>query len=1666
MEKGKGKEESNLKEALIASEIRYRRLFESAKTGILILDAETGMIVDVNPFLIDLLGYSKDEFIEKSIWEIGSFKDIYENKEKFPELRQSEYVRYEDLPLETSDGSKIHVEFVSNVYLVNNNKVIQCQIRDITARKETESALAKTRKELAKIKKSEDELNVFTENIIDTVREPLLAIDKDLRVIKANRSFYNFFKVTVDETIGKLIYELGNHQWDIPKLKELLEKIIPEKNTFDNYEVEHNFSTIGKRVMLLNARQVKSAFGKEKIILLAIEDITKRKGKEDILQETHSTTSGSLNTLLDLMQAPIIIWDTSMIIKRFNRRFELLSGYDSAEVIGKKIDFLFPKEKVAATLELLKKHLEDEPEVDEITILTKDNHIKTVLWNSSNILDEEGKNIIATISQDITNRRESELALRKSESHLRTLVNTIPDLIWLKDINGVYLSCNQMFERFFGAREADIIGKTDYDFVDPKLADFFRENDQKAMEAGKPTSNEEWVTFADDGHRAFLDTIKSPIFDLDRTVLGILGIGRDITERKKVEDALLESEIKYRAFFENSMDAILLTSPDGKTQSANQAACSMFGYSEDELIKLGRLGVVDATDPQLAVLLAERKLKGKARGEATFIRKDGTRFPAEISSALFKDHEGVEHTNMIIRDISERKQIQQRIKDSEKRFKAIFDQAPFAIALFDNQGRILISNLGLSEMIGYSLDELTGMTFSDFTYPEDIDKDMKSFSDLTNGKINSYTMEKRYFHKNGAIIWVNISVSLLNDDSGNIIEILGMAEDITERKNAENKLIDSEEKFRIITENSADAIFITDKEGKYIYVNTKAVQMLGYSKEEMMHFTIADISPKDKFEEYIEILKQLLNEGFATAEIELVAKDGNLISADFNAVTLPNGFIYASCRDIGERLEIQNKIKFQAELLSNVGQAVIATDLSGKITYWNNASEKIYGWSPAEAVGQNIMSITPTQSTREQAAEIMKKLSEGESWSGEFLVKGKDGNSFPSFVTNTPTIDADGKLTGIIGISSDITERKTAEIALQESELRFRNLYDNAKIGLYRTTPDGTILLANRLLLKMLGYQSFEKLAERKLKDDGFAPTYNREDFLEKIEKTGEVNNFESAWKHTDGSMFYVRESAQAVRNSEGKTIYYDGVVEDITQHKMAESDIAMLSQSLKSVNECVSITDLEDKIIFVNQSFLDTYGYELKELIGKPISLVRSPINEQNQVSKILSSPIRGEWQGELINKRKNGSEFPVYLSTTVVKDTDNKILGLIGVATDITERKRTEMELIEAKEKAEENDRLKTSFLANMSHEIRTPMNGILGFTGLLKNHGLSGEEQQEFIGVIEKSGARLLNIINDIICISKIESEQIPITLADTNINELIEFIYHFFKPETNQKNLHFSYSNALSDEEAFINTDSEKVYAILTNLVKNAIKFTEMGYIETGYTVKNGFIEFYVSDSGTGIPEEQREYIFERFRQGNDAFTRNYEGAGLGLAISKAYVEMLGGKIWMKNRSEEPTENGDSAKTGSVFYFTIPANFTQKTITNISINDIGDKTIINSKKLRILIVEDDMNSVMLLRIYVKMFAKEILHVSNGIEAVEICKKNDDIDLVLMDINLPGMNGYEATRKIRSFNNHVIIIAQTAYALSGDKEKANAAGCNNYISKPVNQTALKMMINSYFN
>jgi len=379
---------------------------------------------------------------------------------------------------------------------------------------------------------------------------------------------------------------------------------------------------------------------------------------------------------------------------------------------------------------------------------------------------------------------------------------------------------------------------------------------------------------------------------------------------------------------------------------------------------------------------------------------------------------------------------------------------------------------------------------------------------------------------------------------------------------------------------------------------------------------------------------------------------------------------------------------------------------------------------------------------------------------------------------------------------------------------------------------------------------------------------------------------------------------------------------------------------------------------------------------------------------------------------------------------------------------------ELRLAKEKAEKSDRLKSAFLANMSHEIRTPMNGILGFADLLKKPALTGEQQQMYIGIIEQSGERMLNIINDLIEISKIESGHMGISLTAANINDQIEFIYSFFSPEVSKKGVRIIYDHPLNDAQATIVTDHEKVYAILTNLVKNAIKFTHTGCITFGYYKQDEFLHFYVKDTGIGIAEENLQDIFNRFMQADETISHSYDGAGLGLAISKAYVELLGGKIWVDSKLNE----------GSEFNFTLPYKPTLPQNEKVDPLPESEQNT-GEKKLKILITEDNASADMLLTLLLEDYANVILHASNGEEAVEICRNNPDIDLVMMDLKMPEMNGYDAVNHIRKFNKDIIIIAQTANALSGEKEKAINAGFDDFITKPLKREALTTAIHRFF-
>lgn len=412
---------------------------------------------------------------------------------------------------------------------------------------------------------------------------------------------------------------------------------------------------------------------------------------------------------------------------------------------------------------------------------------------------------------------------------------------------------------------------------------------------------------------------------------------------------------------------------------------------------------------------------------------------------------------------------------------------------------------------------------------------------------------------------------------------------------------------------------------------------------------------------------------------------------------------------------------------------------------------------------------------------------------------------------------------------------------------------------------------------------------------------------------------------------------------------------------------------------------------------------------------------------------------QNQQLKELSTSLEKKVKIRTIELEKYQNHLEELVELRTK---------ELSISKEKAEESDRLKTAFLANISHEIRTPMNGIMGFANLLSDPNTSIENQTKFIDIIKKSGERMLDTLNGLMEMSKLETGQVKIHLNNINLNEELKNLHTFFKLEASCKNLLFNLLLPKNSDLLVIETDRDKLNGILSNLIKNAIKYSETGSVDFGYEIYNDCIEFFVRDTGIGIPKERQKAIFDRFVQADLKDVKVLEGSGLGLSISKSYIEMLNGEITLESNEGQ----------GSKFRFTIPLTINNKKQVNKETNIKN----IDYSKFKILIVEDEEVAMDYLTIILKDQFEKILCAKNGIEAVEVFSKNKDIDLILMDVKMPEMGGYEATKKIREINTSVGVIAQTAYALHGDREKAINAGCNDYITKPIKKEELLLKIN----
>jgi len=498
------------------------------------------------------------------------------------------------------------------------------------------------------------------------------------------------------------------------------------------------------------------------------------------------------------------------------------------------------------------------------------------------------------------------------------------------------------------------------------------------------------------------------------------------------------------------------------------------------------------------------------------------------------------------------------------------------------------------------------------------------------------------------------------------------------------------------------------------------------------------------------------------------------------------------------------------------------------------------------------------------------------------------------------------------------------------------------------------------------------------------------------------------------------------------------------------------LRYMIDAIPDLIFFKDVESKFLgcnkafekYINKKSEDIIGFSEYDLFQKADAL--GYLKSDQKLIETLD-PVRStNWI-----EYPNGQRLLYYTLKTPYFDSDNNLLGIIGISRDITEMEETRQRLILAKEKAEESDRLKTAFLANMSHEIRTPMNAIIGFSDLLSEEDLSQEDKNDFISKIKNSGRSLMTLINDIIDIAKIEAGQLKIAESVCDINQILSELCGTFEELKNVSGKKgISLNLVLPDDKSPViaTTDPMRLQQILTNLLSNALKFTEFGSIEFGYTIQNNTLSFFVKDSGIGILRSKQKFLFQRFSQLDPSTTRKYGGTGLGLAISKNLVELLGGTIGMESNPGK----------GSIFYFTIPYNQAKSQLPEKPIKIELENISWEGKT--ILIAEDMMQNYLLMEALLRHTDIKLLHAVNGQIAVDIVRSEPHIDLILMDIQLPIKTGYEALKEILEIKPDIQVLSYTAFALPHEREKSLSAGFVDFIPKPIKAEILIPMLNKY--
>ncbi|QGY44096.1 PAS domain S-box protein [Maribellus comscasis] len=1307
--------------------------------------------------------------------------------------------------------------------------------------------------------------------------------------------------------------------------------------------------------------------------------------------------------------------------------------------------------------------------------------------------------------------------LKESEKKYKTLYYDAPLPYHSLNEDGIFKDVNLAWLNLLEYTRQEVIGKWFGDFLHPDFIQTFQNKFTKFKDNGS-VHNVFFKIRHKKGH--YLDILLEGRigYNIEGGFKQTFCVFQDITIRKKIEQALKQSEERFRKAFQTSPDSVNINRvEDGFYISVNKGFTRITGYSEEDVAGKTSLEIdiwVDLNDRKRIV--EQLKKEGKVENfEAKFRTKSGEIIDGLMSAAVI-ELDGVPHHINITRNITEKKRAERELLESERKLNTLLNnlQGIAYRCKLDKDWTMEFVSDGFEHLTGFSSKDVLWnkkFSFNELIFDED--------REIVNSKIHLAVEKHRGFEIKYRIKTatdeirhvLEKGVGIYDRITGKVIALEGFISDITNQVIAEQALKESEEKYRFLAKNSVDCIWTLDKNLKFTYLSPALETITGYRPEEWLgtklytHFTKNEFAKASTFTS--KAIREYQKFSSIYFESKILNKNKQEISVEFSASLMLDendnlvGF-QGTLRDITERIRarealIESERKFK-DLANLLPQIIYESDLEGNLTYINELGLKTFGYDENDFNdGINILeSIAPED--RDRANEILPNIPiQNMGGNPEYLALRKNGEQFPILIYSNIIFEKN-KPYGMRGVIVDISQRKEWEKTLKESEEKLRLIFNNSPVGISITDLEGKFIDVNPALSKITGYSRSEML-NRHFNDFSHADDVdlNANKFNKLVNGKISFFDLEKRYIHKNGNIVYVFIRSQLIHDHMGNPMFQTAMVEDITEKKRADQIQKVLYQISNAV---VNSANLESLIQLIRKELgiiIDTTNFfvalydEKTETISLPFftdekdnhthiphgkSLTKYVINTQKSLLANIEVKNKLVAEGKL---EQMGSMSKVWLGVPL--KTEGKITGVLAVQSYNDEnafneadmkmlefvseqisiaiqRVKAEEELKEALEKANESDRLKSSFLATMSHELRTPLNAIIGFSEFFDTT-LPPEDVLNFGQIINSSGNHLLSIVNDLFDITLIESGETKIRKEYVKLKSILTDVFNVIDNINNKesKDIIIEYVEPINREEVLVHTDANKLKQILINLLKNAYKFTDKGYIHYGYELiqeeDKSFIRFFVEDSGIGISSDKQDVIFDIFRQVEDTSTRRYGGAGIGLSVAKKLTELLGGKIWLE--SEE--------KKGSTFYFTIPYEKSDDTIHEAQ----SELNSMDSVKAgRVLVVEDDESSYYYLKTVLEKTGVNIVRAANGKEAVDICMSDSNIKMVLMDINLPIMNGYEATKIIKSHLPQMPIIAQTAYAVSGDKEKALKAGCDDYLSKPIQINYLIEKMEKYLN